>query len=123
MVDENTDQDQDCDYEADYEFFFLESWRCFFTTSCIFYIVFSEFRHFVVKKQIPVLTLFFKFDWFHLFSMCVDIVAYDEPGKTYRFTVMYYLQSLLFNCRLCLFTQVGVLDALESLFMVFRSTN
>ena len=109
--------------ENEYELCFVWCWRPIFLVSYIFYVLFAEIRHFVVKKQIAVFSLFLKFDWFHLFSMCVDIVAYDVPGKAYRFTVMYYLQSVLFNCRINLITQLGTLQSLESVFMIFRSAN
>jgi NADH:ubiquinone oxidoreductase subunit C len=77
----------------------------------------------VVKKNISLLITFFKFDWLHQFTMCVDILAYDQPGKKLRFTVIYYLLSLTYNTRLHLVTQLGDLQGLETVYMLYKSAN
>jgi len=53
----------------------------------------------------------------------MDIIAYDEPGKTYRFTVIYYLLSLSYNSRLQLITQTSDLKGLDSSIVVYSGNN
>jgi len=53
----------------------------------------------------------------------MDIIAYDQPGKVYRFTVIYYLLSLTYNNRLQLITQTNELKGLDSAVMLYSSAN
>ena len=76
-----------------------------------------------VQRYINLFLLFFKYDVYHQFSLCIDIIVYDKPGKKYRFTIIYYLLSLLFNTRLHLITQVGALQTIETACMVYKSIN
>lgn len=53
----------------------------------------------------------------------MDIIAYDQPGKVYRFTIIYYLLSLTYNNRLQLITQTNELKGLDSAVMLYSSAN
>ena len=77
----------------------------------------------LVKKNMPNFLLFFKYDWYHQFKVCIDLVGYDCPGKFYRFTIIYYLLSLVFNARLHLITQTNELGGILSNYMLFKSLN
>jgi NADH:ubiquinone oxidoreductase subunit C len=55
--------------------------------------------------------------------MCVDIVVYDQPGKKFRFTIIYYLISLVYNSRFHIVSQIGGLQGIETIFMLYKSAN
>lgn len=55
--------------------------------------------------------------------MCVDIIAYDQPGKKFRFTVIYYLLSVVYNTRLHIVSQLGDIQGLETIYMLYKSAN
>ena len=57
------------------------------------------------------------------FNQCTDIVTYDEPGQLNRFTVVYVVLSVLYNCRLHLFIQTNEVYNLPSIASLFRSAN
>jgi NADH:ubiquinone oxidoreductase subunit C len=82
-----------------------------------------ELLYFTVKKNISAFLLFLKFDWFHQFSICIDIIVYDQPGKKYRFTIIYYILSVLYNTRIHLVSQLSALQSVETIFMLFKSAN
>ena len=42
-----------------------------------------------------------------LFTVCLDIIVYDNPGKQLRFTLIYTLISYKFNYRLNLYLQLN----------------
>jgi hypothetical protein len=77
----------------------------------------------MVQRYINLFLLFFKYDIYHQFKICIDVIVYDQPGKIYRFTIIYYLISLLFNTRLHLITQAGALQTLETACMIYKSIN
>ena len=83
----------------------------------------SDFSLRVTKHNIPITLLALKYDWYKQFVSCMDIVAYDQPGKVYRFTVIYYLLSLTYNNRLQLITQTNELKGLDSAVMLYSSAN
>lgn len=76
-----------------------------------------------VKHNIPTVLLTLKYDWYKQFISCMDIIAYDQPGKVYRFTIIYYLLSLTYNSRLQLITQTNELKGLDSVIMLYSSAN
>ena len=83
----------------------------------------ADFSLRVTKSNVPTTLLALKYDWYKQFLLCMDIIVYDLPGKTYRFTLIYYLLSLTYNSRLQIITQVGELKALESIIMLYSSAN
>jgi NADH:ubiquinone oxidoreductase subunit C len=87
------------------------------------YLNIIEFCCRAVKKNIPNMLLFLKYDWYHQFQICIDLIGYDRPGKLYRFTIIYYLLSLVFNTRIHLLTQTDELTGLLSNYMLFKSLN
>lgn len=77
----------------------------------------------VTKHNIPSTLLALKYDWYKQFVSCMDIIAYDQPGKVYRFTIIYYLLSLTYNSRLQLITQTNELKGVDSAVMLYSSAN
>jgi NADH:ubiquinone oxidoreductase subunit C len=55
--------------------------------------------------------------------MAIDLIGYDQPGKIYRFTVIYYLLSLKRNSRLQIITQLDNLQSLETISLIYKSAN
>jgi NADH:ubiquinone oxidoreductase subunit C len=102
---------------------YINHFSSLFKRSKIFLIYFNELSLRVVKKNISNLLLFFKIDWLHLFSICIDIIAIDQPGKKYRFTVIYYLISIFYNARIQIFTQTTGLAGLETISLLYKSAN
>lgn len=102
---------------------YLNHFSILFKRSKIFLIYFNELSFRVVKKNISNLLLFFKIDWLHLFSICIDIIAVDQPGKKYRFTIIYYLLSIFYNVRIQIFTQTTALAGLDTISMLYKSAN
>jgi NADH-quinone oxidoreductase subunit C len=88
-----------------------------------FHISYSDYSFRVVRKNLTAALTFCKFDWFHKFTIAVDIIAYDQPGKIYRFTVVYYLQSISQNNRLQVITQLDNLQHVETVTLLFKSAN
>lgn len=87
------------------------------------HISFTDFSVRLVKKNVPTFILFLKNDWFHRFVMAIDIIAYDQPGKLYRFTVIYYLLSIALNSRIQVITQLDNLQSLETVSLIYKSAN
>nr|YP_009118055.1 NADH dehydrogenase subunit 9 [Paracercomonas marina]AJF22841.1 NADH dehydrogenase subunit 9 [Paracercomonas marina] len=83
----------------------------------------ADFSLRVTKQNLGSTILALKYDWYKQFHLCMDIIAYDQPGKVYRFTVIYYLLTLVFNSRITVITQTSELKALETMVMVYSSTN
>jgi len=49
------------------------------------------------------------------FSQLVDIVAFDTPGKKYRFSIVYILYSLKFNTRIFIQIQTNETHLIQSI--------
>jgi NADH:ubiquinone oxidoreductase subunit C len=77
----------------------------------------------LVQRFVASSLLFLKYDSYLQFLICIDLIAYDQPGKKYRFTVIYYLMSLIFNTRLHLVTQVETFQGIETVCTIFSSAN
>lgn len=102
---------------------FFAQWLPLYGRICFGWNKLWELVYFIVKKNISLFLTFFKFDWLHQFSMCIDLVVYDQPGKKFRFTVIYYLLSITYNTRLHLVSQIGDLQALETIYLLYKSAN
>jgi len=83
----------------------------------------SDFSLRATKHNIPTTLLALKYDWYKQFVSCMDIIAYDQPGKVHRFTIIYYILSLTYNSRLQLITQTNELKGLDSIVMLYSSAN
>lgn len=81
----------------------------------------AEFHIRSIASHVPLLALILKSDWLHRYQLCIDIIAIDQPGKRYRFSVIYHLLSLQYNARYTLTTQTAALKGLDSLFMLYSS--
>ena len=81
----------------------------------------GEFHIRSIPAHVPLIALILKSDWLHRYQLCIDIIAIDQPGKRYRFSVVYHLLSLTYNTRYILTTQTTALQGLESLFMLYNS--
>lgn len=106
-----------------YRYQYFVSVSIFKTLMQKFSLAYAEFRLRFVCKNIPSLVVFYKADWFHQFAMCIDLIAYDRPRALYRFSVIYYLLSVLYNSRYQISTQVAVLGGVESISAVHYSIN
>ena len=73
------------------------------------------------KTMLLTTVLFFKADWCHQFVVCTDIIAVDRPGKLYRFTVLYYLLSVIYNTRFVIYVQLRSLQAIFSVSMLYSA--
>jgi NADH-quinone oxidoreductase subunit C len=87
------------------------------------YLIYADFSLRVTRNNLTTTILTLKYDWYRQFSSCMDIIAYDQPGKVYRFTIIYYLLSLTYNTRLQLITQTSDLRGLDSVVMLYSSVN
>ena len=77
----------------------------------------------MVTKNLPSMTVFYKNDWFHLFDICIDLIASDMPGKKYRFSIIYYLLSIIYNIRYQISSQTTAILGVESVSIVYLSVN
>lgn len=112
-----------CLWIHQYNQLFFSQWLPLYTRVCFSWDKLWELLFFIAKKNITLFITFFKFDWLHQFSLCVDIIIYDQPGKRFRFTAIYYLLSICYNTRIHLVSQLGALQGLETVFMLFKSAN
>ncbi len=85
--------------------------------------LYFDFGHYFAKKNLLLLSLLYKVDWFHQFQINIDIIPVDQPGKTFRFTVIYNFLSLLYNSRYQLVTQTHELLGIETLTALYASSN
>ena len=53
----------------------------------------------------------------------MDIVPLDQPGKIFRFTIIYHFLSLMFNSRYQLLTQTQELLGVETASALYLSSN
>ena len=68
--------------------------------------------------------LFLKKHSLFLFNILTDIICYDCPGKSYRFSLVYNLLSIKFNSRLrVIVKQQETKSKIVSLMALFRSAN
>ena len=68
--------------------------------------------------------LFLKKHSLFLFNILTDIICYDCPGKSYRFSLVYNLLSVKFNSRLrVIVKQKETKSKIVSLMALFRSAN
>ncbi len=83
----------------------------------------SDYSLRVTKSNLTTTLLALKYDWYKQFSSCMDIIAYDQPGKTYRFTIIYYLLSITYNVRMQLITQTSDLKGVDTAVSLYKSAN
>lgn len=67
--------------------------------------------------------LFLKNDSLCQFKHLIDIVAVDQPGKKYRFTIIYCLLSVTFNQRTQVIIQTDELKSIPSIVSLFKNAN
>ena len=68
--------------------------------------------------------LFLKKHSLFLFNILTDVICYDCPGKSYRFSLVYNLLSVKFNSRLrVIVKQKETKSKIVSLMALFRSAN
>jgi NADH-quinone oxidoreductase subunit C len=66
---------------------------------------------------------FLKNDSMYQFKHLIDIVAVDQPGKNYRFTLIYCLLSTTFNQRIQVSIQTNELKSIESVTSIYKNAN
>ncbi len=84
---------------------------------------FTDFCFKVTRNCFAFFLVFIHFDWFHQFFLLMDLIVFDQPGKIYRFTLIYYLLSILYNSRFQILIQTDTLKSIESIYMLFKSAN
>src|SRR5271154_915049 len=67
--------------------------------------------------------IFLKYDFIHQLKLCLEITAYDTPGKILRFGVIYTLLSTEFNARYQVLTQTDPYRGLETATALFSAAN
>lgn len=74
------------------------------------------------KFLLPTL-LFLKNDSLYQFKHLIDIIALDQPGKKFRFTLIYCLLSTHYNQRIQVILQTNELLAVNSVVTLFKNAN
>ena len=69
------------------------------------------------------LLMFLKNDSLHQYKHLIDIVAIDQPGKNYRFTLIYCLLSTTFNQRIQVGIQTNELKSISSITTIYKNAN
>jgi NADH-quinone oxidoreductase subunit C len=77
----------------------------------------------IVKNKIIKMSLFLKQNSSFLFKILNDIVVYDMPGESNRFTVIYTFLSIHYNNRIRLILQNNELEPLHSLIPLFHAAD
>jgi NADH:ubiquinone oxidoreductase subunit C len=77
----------------------------------------------VVRTSLSFFLVFLRYDWLNQFKICIDLFAYDRPGKTFRFTIIYHLLSIVYNVRFIILTQTNAYKGVETISHLFRSAN
>ena len=67
--------------------------------------------------------MFLKNDSLHQYKHLIDIVAIDQPGKNYRFTLIYCLLSTTFNQRIQVGIQTNELKSISSITTIYKNAN
>lgn len=57
------------------------------------------------------------------FRQLIDIIVYDVPGKSMRFSCVYLLLSFLKNCRFLLNVKTNEVTPIPTLTLLFKSAN
>ena len=73
----------------------------------------------VTRTNLHALLIFFKHDYLHQMKICLDITAYDNPGKIFRFSIIYSLLSTEYNARYQIYTQTDPYLGLESITSIY----
>jgi NADH:ubiquinone oxidoreductase subunit C len=73
----------------------------------------------LTSKYIYSQAYFIKLNSLILANLSVDIVVYDNPGKTYRFTIIYSFLSTFYNTRFYYIIQLNELMPIYSLSFLF----
>lgn len=77
----------------------------------------------VTRKNLNTFLIFLKHDYLHQIKLCLEITAYDNPGKIFRFSVIYSLLSTEYNARYQVYTQTDPYLGLESIVSIYSSAN
>ena len=75
------------------------------------------------KNSLVLLLMCLKYNSLLQYKMCVDIVCFDNVSKQKRFTLIYYLVSVLFNRQARIIVQVDEFDYVDSVVSLFSSTS
>src|SRR5438045_1751351 len=77
----------------------------------------------VTRSNLHSFLIFLKHDYLHQIKLCLEITAYDNPGKIFRFSVIYSLLSTEYNARYQVYTQTDPYLGLESITAIYSSAN
>lgn len=69
------------------------------------------------------LMFFLKTDFNYQFKHLIDIIALDQPGKKFRFTIIYCLLSTTYNQRIQIALQTDELTAITSMTSLYKNAN
>ena len=84
---------------------------------------FTDFCFKALRACFAFFLVFLHYDWFHQFFLLIDIIVFDQPGKIYRFSLIYYIISLIYNSRYQLLIQTDSIKSIESIYMIYKSAN
>jgi NADH:ubiquinone oxidoreductase subunit C len=77
----------------------------------------------VNRKNLYSFLTFLKYDFLHQAKLCLEITAYDTPGKIFRFSVIYSLLSVEYNSRYQVYTQTDPYLGLNTITAIYSSSN
>jgi NADH:ubiquinone oxidoreductase subunit C len=77
----------------------------------------------VTRQNLHSFLIFLKHDYLHQLKLCLDITAYDTPGKIFRFSIIYSLLSTEYNSRYQVYTQTDPYLGLETITSIYSSAN
>jgi NADH:ubiquinone oxidoreductase subunit C len=77
----------------------------------------------VTRQNLHNFLIFLKYDYLHQLKLCLDITAYDTPGKIFRFSIIYSLLSTEYNSRYQVYTQTDPYLGLETITSIYSSAN
>jgi NADH-quinone oxidoreductase subunit C len=75
------------------------------------------------KNFLLPLVMFLKNDTLYQFKHLIDIVAVDQPGKKFRFSIIYCFLSTQYNQRLQVIIQTNELLSVDSITALYKNAN
>jgi len=77
----------------------------------------------VVCNNLHQFLIFLKYDFLHQIKLFLEITAYDNPGKIFRFSLVYSLISTEFNARYQVYTQTDQFLGVETITSIYSAAN
>jgi NADH:ubiquinone oxidoreductase subunit C len=77
----------------------------------------------VARPNLYQFLIFLKYDFIHQIKSLLEITAYDNPGKIFRFSLVYSLISAEFNTRYQVYTQTDQFLGVETITPIYSAAN